>query len=716
MNSETVAEQSWEALFYPSSVAVVGASANRSSPGGNILEKLKTGGFNGKVYPVNPKYKKLAGWDCFPEITSVPGPVDLAVLSVQYPQVEALLEACGRKGVKAVIVFSSGFGEVDSTGQQRQQRIKEIADRFGLRVVGPNSMGVISFHHKLHACFTYDVNTLLDALTLSGKMVDAGIALVSQSGGVGYTLLTKCAAHGLKASFFVSSGNEAVTDFADYLFYFVQHPEVKIIAAYLEGVRDGPKLGRAAEEAAAAGKPLVILKVGKHEASARAARSHTGSLAGSSAVYKAFFRQKGIIEVERTEEMVATLAFLAAGRKPAGKKVAILASSGGHAVLAADSCAKAGLEVAELTARTRAFLAENLPPYAATANPVDFTGLDLVSGELLGRCAAAIAADENVDMLFLLHQMSAEVNSDQQLRELTKKTGKPLILAGFDLGLDSAGVTAGMMENGIACVSDAEAGAKSAANVIWYLEKSRKVNAGRMIKGNPPEILQSYRLQKPGSVFSERETKKLLAAYGIPVVPELPAATEKEAVAAASQLGYPVVLKVDSPQIAHKTEVGGVILNIGSPDEVGRAFAFLTGEVARRVPEASIRGVLVQKMLRGGLEVLVGLNRDPVFGPVLTFGLGGVWVEILKDVSMRVLPVTEDDLREMIFEIRGYPLLEGARGRAPADRQALIGALLNLARLGQDWPELAELDVNPLYVLPAGEGVYALDAFAVLAV
>lgn len=714
MGPEETGGQGWEALFYPSSVAVVGASADQSRPGGDVLERLRTGRFGGKVYPVNPKYTDLGGWKCFPDLASIPGEVDLAVLSVLYPQVESILEACGRKGVKAVIIFSSGFGEVDEAGQLRQRRIQEIAVRWGLRVVGPNSMGVINFLHNLHACFTYG-----NILSPLGEPVNTGIALISQSGGVGYTLLTMFAARGMKAAFFISSGNEAVTDFADYVLYFVRHPEVKMIAAYLEGVRDGQKLGLAAEAALEAKKPLVVLKAGRHEASARAARSHTGSLAGSSAVYRAFFRQKGIIEVERMEEMVATLTMLVAGRKPGGKKVAVLASSGGHAVLAADSCAAAGLKMAELAPKTKALLAEHLPPFAATANPVDFTGLDMITGGLLRRCAAVTAADRGVDMLFLFHQVNEKVKSAEQLLALAEETAKPLVLAGVPAGGDSAGLASRLLGKGIACVGDAEAGARGAANVIRYLEKSGRPRSLLLPGAKEPsgsEILPRYRQLAPGALLPERETKELLAAYGIPAVPELPAKTAEEAVAAADKLGYPVVMKIDSPQIVHKTEIGGVVLNLGSPDEVGRAFAFLTGEVARRAPGARVRGVLVQKMLRGGLEVLLGINRDPVFGPVLTFGLGGIWVEIFKDVSFRVLPVTEDDLREMIGEIKARPLLEGFRGKAPADREALVGAMSDLARLCHDWPELSELDVNPLYVLPAGEGVYALDAVAVLAV
>ncbi|HUW63899.1 MAG TPA: acetate--CoA ligase family protein [Spirochaetia bacterium] len=707
MSGENNTDLGWEALFYPASVAVIGASADPAKPGGDVLANLQAGGFRGPVYPVNPGHRELGGWRCFPEISAVPGPVDLAVISVRTPFVLPALEECAASGVAAAVVFSSGFGETGEAGVELQRELGDAAGRLGLRLCGPNTMGLANYLHRLHAYFAYGYTA-----SPRDQASDAGIALISQSGGIGCSMLTSCAEYGLGVAFYVSSGNEAATDFADYMAYFVRHPGVKFIAAYLEGIRDGEKLARAADLALAAGKPVVVLKTGGNEASARAARSHTGSLAGSAAVYRAFFRQKGIIEVQNIGEMTAVLSLLAAGRRPAGNRVAILASSGGHAVVAADKCAAAGLEVVPLGRETRRQMVVNLPSFAATANPVDFTGLDIVRPGLFMECAAITAADPAVDALLLLHWLSAEVDSVRQLQDLAGATGKPLAMAGIIHGQFPSSVLPGLVKSGVACLGEVEAGARALANVARYEDKCKRERRVSFASGANPPVTGCYRSFKPGTLLGEHEVKKLLGAYGIPVVPEVAAATADEAVEAAEKLGYPVVVKVDSPDIAHKTEVGGVRLNLTGPEEVRFAFTAVTGEAYRRRPGAVIRGVLVQEMLRGGVEVLVGLGRDPVFGLTLTCGLGGIWVEVLRDVSLRVLPVTDDEIREMIQEIKAYPLLAGARGRPAADLEALVGAMRGVAQLGLEWPELAELDINPLYVLPAGQGAYAVDAMA----
>lgn len=699
----------WRELFYPASVAVIGASADQRKPGGVVLTNLLAGGSGGPVYPVNPGHRELGGLSCYPDILAVPGPVDLAIISVQSPQVMPVLEQCARKGVRAAVIFSSGFGEVDEAGLKVQQQIREAAGSFGMRICGPNTMGIINYLHRLHAYFAYGYTQ-----PAWDGAADANVGLICQSGGVGCSMLSACAGYGLKVAIYVSSGNEAATDFADYMAYMIQHPGVKMIAGYMEGVRDGAKLGRAADMALAAGKPVVIMKTGGHEASARAARSHTGSLAGSAGVYRAFFRQKGIIEVDNISEMMAVLSILAAGRRPEGKNVAILASSGGHAVVAADKCAAAGLEVVELAGETRRRLAEHLPSFAATANPVDFTGIDIVRPGLLGRCASIVAGDPGVDALILSHWLSEEVDSVRQLRDLAAGTTKTLALAGTVPGRVPAEMLPELVAGGVAYIGEMETGARALSGVARHVHRTGQQRRTLPAGGDPPEQIRRFRYLKPGTVLGEREVKELLGAYGIAAVPEAAAATAEDAAAAAEKLGYPVAVKIDSPDIAHKTEAGGVMLNLTGPEEVRGAFAVVTGEAARRRSGAVVRGVLVQKMLSGGLELLVGLNRDPVFGPVLTCGMGGIWVEVLRDVSLRVLPVTEQDAREMIREIKAYPLLAGARGRAPADLEALVRVLLGVAGLGEHWPELAELDINPLYLLPEGRGAYALDAMAVV--
>jgi len=397
--------------------------------------------------------------------------------------------------------------------------------------------------------------------------------------------------------------------------------------------------------------------------------------------------------------------------------VAILASSGGHAVLAADKCAAAGLEVAPLSGETRTRLVPHLPSFAGTSNPVDFTGLDVVVPGLFRRCASVTGGDPAVDALILSHWLNEEVDSIGQLRGLSGDTDKPLVLVGTVSGRNPDMAAPDLMQSGVAYAGEVEVAAGALAKVVQYTERARRYNAGDA--STPvipaPALMGRYHDLKPGSLLGERETKELLSAYGIPVVAELSAATAEEAVEAAGKIGYPVAVKVDSPDIAHKTEVEGIRLNLAGPDEVCRAFADVTGQAGRRRPGALIRGVLVQKMIAGGLEILVGISRDPVFGHVLTFGLGGIWVETLRDVSLRVLPSGEDDILEMIGEIKAYPLLAGARGRPGVDLPALVSVIAAVARLAGGWPELAELDINPLVVLPEGRGIYVVDALAVVA-
>jgi acetyltransferase len=712
MTIEKTGNEGWKSLFYPSSIAVIGASPDLLKPGGNVLANLRSGGFRGEVYPVNPKHKELNGWRCFPDLASLPEPVDLAIIAVKSPQVIPVLKECAARGAGAVIIFSSGFGEVDDAGLELQHEIREAAKALNIRVCGPNTMGVINYLHHMQADFVYGYS-----MTAPSETEGAGIALICQSGGVGCSILEACTEYGLEVAIYVCTGNEAATDFADYLTYFVRHPRIKMVASYMEGIRDGGKLARAADLALAAGKPLVILKTGQHEASARAASSHTGALAGSAAVYRSFFRQKGIIDVQNISEMVAVLSLLATGRRPAGNRVAIMASSGGHAVVATDKCSSAGLEVTQLSTDTRQRLAEYLPSFAGTANPVDFTGLDVVQPGLLRRCAPIAAADPAVDVLVLSHWLNDIVDSISQLHEISACTDKPLVLLGTIPGRSPGGAIPGLIRSGVAYMGEVETATSALAKVAQY---AKKVELCASLDNHTPDLpapaaLTKYRTLKPGSLLGEREAKELLAACGIPVVPELTAATVEEALAAAEQLGYPVAVKVDSPDIVHKTEVDGVRLNLAGPEEVRRAFEAVIGNARQRRPGTLIHGVLVQKMLAGGLETLVGISRDPVFGPVLTFGLGGVWVEIMKDVSLRVLPASESDIREMIAEIKAYPLLVGARGRPPADLPALADVITRVARLALEWPELAELDINPLMVMPEGQGVCVVDALAAVA-
>lgn len=702
------AAKGWNALFYPSSIAVVGGSGDLKKPGGIVLENLKAGGFGGAVYPVNPGCREINGLECYPDLASIPGPVDMAVVAVKSQLVLPVLKECSARKIRAAIIFSSGFGEVDEAGLQAQGRIGEMAAGLDMRICGPNTMGMVNYLNKMHAAFVYGYK-----LPPMPQRPENGIALICQSGGVGCSILQALHQRGLEVATYVCTGNEAATDFSDYMSYFIEHPEIKMVASYMEGIRDGRKFALAAEAALAAGKPVVILKSGTNEASARAARSHTGALAGSASVYRSLFRQKGIIEARSIGEMAALLTLLATGRRPAGKGVAIVASSGGQAVIAADKFSAAGLDLVQLDRDIQKKIARELPPFAGVSNPVDLTGLDIVFPGLLRRCVSAAAEEPGADTVVLSHWLNEEIDSLGQLKEIAGLTDKPLALLGTVPGLIPDQAAAVLVKHGVAFMGEPDDAASALAKVVKYTEKAKSNPGHNSRPGAPARIPpDSIRFPEPGGVLGERETKEILTSYGIPVVPELAAATADQAAAAAQKLGFPVAVKVDSPDIVHKTEVDGIKLNLSGPEEVRRAFFLVTGEAARRRPGAVIRGVLVQKMVSGGQELLVGISRDPVFGPVLTFGMGGIWVETLKDVSLRVLPVNEADIKEMIKETKAYTILAGARGKAPLDLPAVEDILLKAALMAESWPDLAELDINPLIVLPEGRGAFVVDAMA----
>ncbi|MHB8156486.1 MAG: acetate--CoA ligase family protein [Desulfocucumaceae bacterium] len=707
MNAVKTISEGWDALFYPTSIAVVGGSDDLKKPGGIVLQNLKAGGFSGAIYPVNPGRREINGLKCYPDLASIPGQIDMAVIAIKSQLVLPTLKECSARGIRAAIIFSSGFGEVDEAGLQAQGRIREMAADLNIRICGPNTMGMVNYLNKMQAAFVYGYK-----LPAMPGHSENGIALICQSGGVGCSLLQACHQRGLDVAAYVCTGNEAATDFSDYMTYFTAHPEIKMIASYMEGIRDGLKFAMAAEAALAAGKPVVILKSGANEASARAARSHTGALAGSASVYRSLFRQKGIIEAESIGEMAAILSLLATGRRPAGKGVAIVASSGGQAVIAADKFSGAGLELVQLSLDIQNKIAQELPSFAGVSNPVDLTGLDIVIPGLFQRCASAAAEDPGVDTVVLSHWLNEGIDSLGQLKAIASHTDKPLALLGTIPGV-TPGRPADLLKYGVAFMDEPDVAATTLAKVVKYTEKA-KSNSGQNCRGSAPAqvVPDRYRSLKPGAVLAEREVKEILAAFGIPVVPELAAATADEAVAAAQKLGYPVAVKVDSPDILHKTEVDGIRLNLSGPEEVRQAFSSVTGQGARRLHGAIIRGVLVQKMVAGGQELLVGISRDPAFGPVLTFGMGGIWVETLKDISMRVLPVCQDDVREMVRETKAYSILAGARGKSPLDLPAVEDILLKVALLVESWPDLAELDINPLIVLPEGQGAFVVDAMA----
>ncbi|MGQ9825870.1 MAG: acetate--CoA ligase family protein [Desulfotomaculales bacterium] len=710
-----------ELFFKPRSIAIIGASADLATISGKPLRYLTEHGYRGKIYPVNPKYKEIAGYPCYPSITEVSGPVDLALIAVNYKRVLPMLEQCAEKGVRFATIFSSGFAEAGEEGRALQRELAEFARRTGLRLCGPNCQGAVNLHDNIAAAFSASLDIK--------PFTPGSVGFVTQSGALGYSIFNLAQEAGVGFSYVVSTGNEVDLDCLDFMRYMLEDDNTRVVFTYLEGMRDGEKFARVADRALELGKPLAVLKVGRSETGSKAASSHTAALTGSDQVYDAFFGQKGIIRVGDIEEFIDLARLINGGAKfPRGKRLGIITTSGGAGVLAADTAEECGLQVPPLQEETRRQILTVIPAYGSALNPVDVTAQVISEAEGFWKVLQAMVDDPGIDALAVVITMitgASGLRMAQDVAKMSRLTEKPLAVA-WTAGdrlmgecfavLREAGVT--WYKSPVRCV-------KALARLMHYgtfreqWRQQTAASAGRIsladssVAGVPAAVREI--LSGAGKVLSERESKAVLSAFGIPVTREETARTQEEALSIAGKIGYPVALKVDSPDILHKTEAGAIRLGVSGDRELREAFAEVLANARRHSPEARINGVLVQEMVPpGGVEVIVGVKSDPQFGPVVVFGLGGIFVEILKDVARRVAPLSPAEARAMIREIRGFGLLAGARGRAKADVEALAEVLVKVAGLAlvlKD--ELAELDINPLIVLPAGKGVKVADALLI---
>ncbi|HIP86909.1 MAG TPA: CoA-binding protein [Anaerolineales bacterium] len=693
-----------EAFFRPSSVAVIGASRDPEKLGYAVLSNLKEGGFKGTLYPINPKADEILGLKAYPSILDVPGPVDLAVLVIPYPFVPAVLEQCGQKGVPAVVVISAGFREAGREGLEREQELIEIARRYNIRLVGPNCLGVI------------DTATPLNATFAAGMPPAGPMAFMSQSGALGTAVLDLALAGRIGFSRFVSLGNKADVDEIDLLEAWEDDPASRVILIYVEGLKDGQRFMEVARRVTRK-KPVVAVKSGVTRAGSRAVSSHTGSLAGSEAAYRAAFRQAGVIRAGSMERLFDYARAFAYQPLPAGDRVAIVTNAGGPGILATDALEHAGLRLARLKPETIESLTADLPSAASAANPVDVLGDALA--DRYEHALRLVLADPGVDAVIVIVTPQAMTQIEETAHivgRIAQQTDKPILGCFMGEARIAAGVEV-LRRYGVPNYSFPERAAEALAAMVAYRkEQERPIY--------PPErfdvdrdavrrVLDKARSEGRVSI-GDAEARVILEAYGFPVPPSRLAATPEEAIEAAEEMGYPVVLKVASPDILHKTDVGGVKLNLRSAEDVRDAFDLIMYRSTRYVPDARIWGCLVQKMVPGGREVLIGMSRDPQFGPLVAFGLGGIYVEALKDVVFRVAPFSRQEAEEMIREIRSYPLLEGVRGEPPADHEAMVGALCRISQLVTDFPEIVELDINPLMVFNEGRGAVALDMRLVL--
>lgn len=710
MNRKQNPVSALEPFFNPKSIAVIGASENFVKPGGRPVKALQDKGFKGEIYPVNPSHEYVYGIKCYPSLLDVPGEVELAVVSVVADKVYDTLEECASKGVKAAVVFSSGFAEVGPEGLEKQKRLSDLTRKTGLRVLGPNCLGLVNATNGVMASFAF----IVDLPPVEDKV----LGFVTQSGAFGAIIYASSLYKGVGFNYFVSVGNEADLEFADFLDYMVHDDKTRLVGGYLEGAKDGDKLRRVAEEALDKKKPILILKVGRTSAGSRAAASHTGSLAGSDRIYDAFFKQTGIIRIDDYTELIAFTPLFQAGKLPRSRNTAIIATSGGAGVTMTDLCETLGLNIIPLREETREKMDRVLPSFASSRNPIDLTAAFMTMPEILVDCLKAVCGDPEVDIVicnFNFPFLAPDHPIVMEIIDICRNTDKLVFLSPFvfpGTGIDPA--TREIQRAGVPTNPNTGNSIKAISNLAAYSEalKRRALPEYRVQPRKCPKPDLSD-LLRPGETLSESSAKAVLKRYGIPITREALAATVEEAVTEAGKIGYPVVLKVDSPDMPHKTEAGGIKLNLKNEHEVREAFDQIIAGARAYKPGARINGVSVQEMLPEGTEVIIGVTRDPVFGPVIMFGLGGIFVEVLKDVSFRVAPVSPGDARDMIGEIKGHAVLKGVRGKPPADTEAIVEVILKVSDLVTDYRDcIEELDINPLMVCP--KGVKAADAMLVV--
>jgi acetyltransferase len=690
-------------FFAPRGVAIIGASASPNKLSFGILRNMTLYGYTGQIAPVNPRANEILGLKCYPDIASVPDPLDLAVVVLPAPNIPEVLEACGLRGIRAVTIISGGFKEVGEGGASMERTCLEIAARYGMRLVGPNCVG------------TLDLYTGLNTTFINGVPDKGGIGFVSQSGAVGGGVVDLLRGKKIGFSNFASLGNEADVTESDVIEYLGEDEHTRVIAVYVEMIRDGRRFIDVARKVTAK-KPVILLKAGRTSAGARAVSSHTGSLAGAHTAYQAAFAQCGVIEVDTVAELFDLALALDFQPLPQGSRVALLTNAGGPAALASDSLAANGLVMADLSAETKNVLRQNLNPAAQVGNPVDMLG-----GAEPPEYAMAlknVLADPGVDMAIPILVPQALVDTVEVARQISlaaKAGGKPVV-ACF-MGEVSVGEARQVLhENGVPMYAYPESTGKVLGGMRRYsLWRSRPAEEIIPPTGiDPAAARQQLADVKGTAALGEVSTRPLLAAYGVPLVAGGLAVSAQEAAEVAARVGFPVVIKIVSPDILHKSEAGGIRLDLGDEQAVMAAYSQLLGDVGRRLPQARLEGALVEAMAPKGQEVIVGMKRDPNFGPLLMFGLGGIYVELFSDVAFRVAPVSRGEALAMIHQTRAGRLLTGFRGQPQADLEAVVDVILRLGQLALDFPEVDEVEVNPLLVFERGRGALALDCRAIL--
>lgn len=688
-----------DVLFRPNSVAVMGASSDEKKIGGRPIFYLKHYNFEGDIYPINPNYDEIQGVKAYKSLSDVPGDVELALIALPSVMVEDAVRACADKGVKATVIFSSGYAETGDDGAEAQARLLQIGRDAGMRIMGPNCMGLAGFDARMIMTFGFSMETMPPKL--------GPIGIVSQSGAYGAVAYYEARDRHLGVSLWATTGNEGDIGLSEILTYYAADDAIKVILLYMEGCKDGPSFMAGLEAARAAGKPVIVTKVGASDVGAEAALSHTASITGSDVVFDTVIAKYGAHRTYSMDEFYDLGYACSITRSfPIGNRVGLLTISGGVGVLMSDIASRLGMDVPKLTDRAQERIREIIP-YAGTRNPVDITGQTLNDPSLVEKCLDILIEEDVCDIIVIYMAMATQSPALTEIfmeifRNIRAKHPEVPIVA----GIYAEGECRRELEDLGYIVSREPTRAVGIAASL--------LNFGRSFAADMlPATLPGNGVIIPSETLNEVAAKKLLAAAGIPVVVETLVKSGAEAAAAVAALGQPAAMKLVSPDILHKSEIGGVMLKV-EPEDAAAAYETLRERGRKHKPDAAIEGVVVAPMIDGGVETILGVKRDPVFGPIVVFGLGGVFVEVLQDVTRRLAPFGVEEALEMIREIKGYPLLEGVRGGPVADVHTLAEALSRLSVLAhENRDRIDSIDINPFLVLPEGQGACAVDTLIV---
>lgn len=698
-------------LLYPRSIAVVGASP-KGGFGLGVINGLTAFGFAGKIYPVNPNYDDVAGFRAYPELGAIPGEIDAVAIAVPSGAVPSVVRQAIDAGAKGGVVFGSGFAEAGDDGQALQTSLRELCGaRFPL--IGPNCLGLVN----------YLAGVPLWAITTGDRRKPGSVGLVAQSGNMALTSMVS--SRGLGLAQVVSSGNQAVVDAVDVMSLYLTVPEIRVIAAVIEGLSDVAKFRRVASLAAERNIPIVALKLGRSEKASRAAVAHTGSLTGSDQLYDALFKQAGVIRVDDLEELLETAKLLSADRRPAGPGLGVFASSGGECGLIADLAAASGVELPELPASTRDQLLELLPPFANPLNPLDITASAWGNREIYGNVSTLLASSADIDIVACIGDATRSsgplegIGWEKMIDGLADAwavTSKPIAVINTltDTSYDMVDTLAG---RGIIHLSGAKTAIRAIGHAGTYARwvQSRRVSPIERIVDDDRRARALSLLPPAGTGgVTESLCKEVLRLYGIPVPAGGLAGNVDAALRIANEIGYPVALKIEAENIHHKTEVGGIELGISSDGQLREAHTALIRRVHETAPGSRILGTRVERMATGQAELIIGGRNDPNFGPVVIAGIGGIMAEVLQDVSFRLAPIDATEAASMLAELRGTAILGPFRGRPASDIPAIADIIVRVSQLLTELPEIREMDLNPVMAGQAGEGAVAVDALLVV--